>query len=141
MKIKPILTGMVITTALLFAACVSAGPAIEDITWVLESYGEPENLQAVVENTEVTAFFDSAKSQVTGSGGCNHYFAGYEISKNKISVPGPIGATEMACLEPGVMEQEQEYFSLLNNAESFKLKNGKLIISCSRNQILVFVAR
>jgi heat shock protein HslJ len=46
----------------------------------------------------------------------------------------------MACPEP-VMKQEQQYFSLLETAETFQIQNGKLTISSSGNQTLVFVAQ
>jgi len=121
------------------AACGS-GPALEDTEWVLESYGKPGNLQAVLEDTEITAEFTSAEGKVGGSAGCNSYFAGYDINENELTVRPPIGSTMMACPEP-VMEQEQQYISLLSNAETFQIEDGKLTISSSGNQVLVFVAK
>jgi heat shock protein HslJ len=122
------------------AACGSAEPILEDTTWVLESYGERGNLQAVLEDTEINALFDSAKGTVAGSAGCNSYFAGYEINKNELTIKPPIGSTMMACPEP-VMKQEQQFFSLLETAETFQIKNGELTVSCSGNQILFFAAQ
>ena len=52
---------------------------------------------------------------------------------SNLSIPGPIGATEMACPEP-IMEQEQEYLKLLETTETFQIQNAKLIISCSGNK-------
>ena len=75
-----------------------------------------------------------------GSGGCNNYFVGYEISKNEITINSPMGATAMACPEP-IMDQEQEYFSLFETAESYQIDNGKLTISCPGNKMLVFVKK
>ena len=121
------------------AACGS-GPSLEDTEWVLESYGKPGNLQAVLEDTEITAEFKSDEDKVGGSAGCNSYFAGYDISENELTIRPPIGSTMMACPEP-VMEQEQQYISLLSNAEAFQLEDGKLTISSSGNQVLVFVAK
>ncbi len=122
------------------AACGQAGPALEDTTWVLESYGERGNLQAVLGDTEVTTEFNSTEGKVGGTAGCNSYFASYEISKNELTIKSPIGSTMMACPEP-VMKQEQQYFSLLETAETFQIQNGKLTISSSGNQTLVFVAQ
>ncbi len=110
---------------------------LEDITWILESYGEPESLQTVLEGTEITALFDSAEGQVTGSAGANHYFGAYQISKNKLSIQ-EITHTEMYRLDPeGVMEQEDYYLKTLQAAESYEISVGKLQIT-SANQVLIF---
>ncbi len=126
------------------AGCVSEEPSVsvshgglEDITWILESYGEPENLQTVLEGTEVTALFDSAEGQVIGSAGANHYFGAYQISKNKLPIQ-EIAHTEMYRLDPeGVMEQEEYYLTTLQAAESYEISAGKLQIT-SGNQVLIF---
>ena len=43
----------------------------------------------------------------------------------------------MACPEP-LMEQEQQYLSILEGAETFKIENGNLTIFSSGNRILIF---
>ncbi len=110
---------------------------IEDITWLLESYGEQGDLQAVLEGTEITAIFDSAEGQVSGSAGANNYFGSYQISKNRLSIQ-EMSWTEMYRLDPeGVMEQEKYYLKTLRAAESYKIEDGKLQIT-SGNQVLIF---
>ncbi len=119
-----------------------AEPApMEDITWTLEAYGDRGSLKTLLEYTEITAEFKSASSTVVGSGGCNGYFAGYEIDNDRLTIIPPIGATEMACSPPPIMDQEQEYFTLLETAETFLIHNEKLIISCSANKEMVFVEK
>jgi heat shock protein HslJ len=106
---------------------------------VLESYGEQGNLQAVLAGTRVTATFDSAEDEVTGSAGCNTYFGDYQISGNDLSIP-MIANTEMYCLEPeGVMEQENRYLSAMRAAENYQIQNGKLRITAG-SRVLVFIA-
>jgi len=140
---KPIVT-LLVCAAIGLVACgpgaVEESPPLEDVTWVLESHGEPENLQAVLEDTEIIIEFKSAESKIAGSGGCNSYFGGYEINNNELTIKPPIGSTMMACPEP-IMAQEQEYFKLLETTETFQIQNGKLTISCSGNKMLVFVAQ
>ncbi|MFC2067051.1 META domain-containing protein [Chloroflexota bacterium] len=113
---------------------------LEDTIWVLESYGKKGNLQAVLEGTEITIEFKSAEGKFGGSGGCNNYFGGYEINKNELTIKPPIGATAMACPET-IMDQEQEYFKLLETAETFRIQNVKLIINCSGNNGLFFIKK
>ncbi|MFC2018631.1 META domain-containing protein [Chloroflexota bacterium] len=97
-------------------------------------------MQTALADTKITAEFKSADGKLGGSSGCNRYFGGYETSKNKLTVIPPIGATMMACPGP-IMEQEQEYLSLLQTAETFRIQGGKLTISTSGGQILVFAAQ
>lgn len=119
-------------------ACRGGAVAFEDKEWVLESYGEPGNVQSVIEGTEITADFDSAKHEVSGSAGCNSYFGDYQVDKNELSIP-VLASTEMACLEPeGVMDQEQQYLQSLGLAESYEIEDGKLRITCSDGTVLVF---
>ncbi len=110
---------------------------LEDITWLLESYGEPESLQTVLEGTEITAVFDSAEGQIHGSAGANNYFGNYQISKNRLSIQ-EMAWTEMYRLDPeGVMEQEKYYLKTLLAAETYEIRDSKLQIT-SGNQVLNF---
>lgn len=113
--------------------------ALENITWVLQSYGEQGNLQTVLQGTEITAVFDGTEGQVHGSAGCNNYFGSYQSINNKLSIQ-EIAYTEMYCLDPeGVMEQEEQYLKAIQAAESFQIQDGKLQIN-SGDQILVYTA-
>ena len=115
--------------------------SLEDTKWVLQSYGEPGNLKDVLTDTEITAEFVSSEGTVKGSAGCNSYFGSYEIDGSKLSIPGPIGATEMYCAAPeGVMEQEQDYLAVLQLAESYEIDDDELRIHCG-SQVLIFKAK
>jgi len=112
---------------------------LENTTWVLESYGEQGNLQAVLEGSEITAVFDSDEGKVAGSAGCNNYFASYEISNSELSI-SDAGSTMKYCGE-GIMEQEDRYLALLLGAETFQIQAGQLLIFCSGNQVLTYSAQ
>ena len=112
--------------------------SLEDTVWVLQSYGEPGNLKDIITDTEITAEFVSSEGTVKGSAGCNSYFGSYELEDSQLSIPGPIGATEMYCAEPeGVMDQEQEYLATLQLAESYEINADQLQINCG-SQVLIF---
>jgi len=112
--------------------------SLEDTKWILQSYGEPGSLKDVIADTEVTAEFVSSEGTVKGSAGCNSYFGSYEVDGSQLSIPGPIGATEMYCMEPeGVMDQEQEYLATLQLAESYEIDGDELRIHCD-TQVLIF---
>ena len=134
-----ILSLLLIVVLGLIACSTGTGEDIlEDTRWVLESYGEPGNLKALIADTEITAEFVSAEETVKGSAGCNSYFGSYELKGSQLSIPGPIGATEMYCMEPeGVMDQEQEYLAALQLAASYEIDGNELQINCS-SQVLIF---
>lgn len=129
---------MVVAAALILSITGCSGSTankLEDVKWVLESYGDRDNPKNVIEGTEVTATFNSEDDRVTGSAGCNQYFGGYEI-KDGLSV-GMLANTEMWCGEPeGRMDQETEYLKILQAAESYTVKGSILTIDCGDNVLI-----
>jgi len=110
--------------------------ALEDMEWILASYGDPDNLTMVLEDTEITAIFNSPERRISGSAGCNNYFAEYEINQNELTLNSPVGSTKMACPE-AVMNQEAEYLEILQNIESFDIEGVQLRI-VSGDKLLLF---
>jgi heat shock protein HslJ len=140
-------TSMLLTltavTAIALAACAAQepAPALAGRTWVLQSYGQQDDPQGVIEGTEVTATFDSGEGQVTGSAGCNHYFGSYELKGSELSI-GPLASTEMWCESPeGVMDQEMAYLAALGAAETAEVQGAELRIFSSGGQVLLFNAQ
>ncbi len=138
----PLLAALLLFTFILAACGTTNGNSLlEDKVWVLKSHGEPDNLISVLQDTEITATFDSSERKVTGSAGCNSYFGPYEVKGNNFTISGPIAATEMACLEPeGVMAQETLYLRTLQFAESYKIQGSELRIDCGE-KILAYTAK
>lgn len=132
---------VVLTAAMIltFTGCSdSSASEIEDTKWVLDSYGDRDNPQDVIEGTEVTVTFNSEDSRVTGSAGCNSYFGGYEIDDG-LNI-GMIANTEMYCGEPeGRMDQETEYLKILQAAESYTVEGSTLTIDCG-DDVLIYTA-
>ena len=136
MKMK-ILVMLLLSSMIGLASC-SYGSSVEDTDWVLQSYGEFGNLKDVLTDTEITAEFVSSEGTVEGSAGCNSYSGSYEVKDSQLSIPGPIAATEMYCMEPeGVMEQERQYLEILQAAKSYSVEDGELQINCG-GQVLVY---
>ncbi len=107
-----------------------------DIKWVLKSYGEPGNPKELVKDTRITAEFIGSEEVIKGSSGCNSYSGNYEVKGGELTIPGPIAVTEMYCMEPeGVMEQEKQYLEILKAAGSYSVQDGELRINCG-NQVL-----
>lgn len=89
--------------------------------WLLEDLGG----RGVVDNVQTTIRFEE-DDRITGSGGCNRYFADIEQEGDRLSI-GTIGSTQMMC-PPAIMDQEDRYFQALNSALTIWLDGPFLYI-------------
>lgn len=95
-------------------------------SWQLLSYHTNSAMVSVIAESKITATFDDER--LTGSAGCNNYFAGFETDGSQLSL-GPAGSTEMWCGQPeGVMEQEMAYLQAIQNAASYQVEGNQLAL-------------
>jgi heat shock protein HslJ len=127
---------------LVFAPAPPESPGtLTEKTWQLTAYADGEGNQVSVHaGTEVTAFF-GGDGMITGSAGCNRYFAPYNLNGSGISV-GPVGSTRMFCSTPeGVMEQERAYLAALEEASLVSVQGDALTIRDGEGMtLLTFVS-
>ena len=109
---------------------------LENRIWVLESYGEPDDLKTVLADTEITATFHSAEGKIEGSAGCNNYNGSYQLQGDELSVPGPIAVTMQSCGEQ-TDQQEFTYLRALEAAENYTIDDSQLTVVCGET-VLVF---
>ena len=103
-------------------------PPLTNTTWNLEALGQPGNMRSALVNREVTLSFIN-DSQATGSAGCNSYGAQYVSAIDGAISFTDIISTEMYCVEPGVMDQEQFFLETLRVADQYEYVTGSLHIS------------
>ena len=103
-------------------------PPLEDTSWSLEGLGQPGNLRPALLNTEVTLSF-VGNSQAAGSAGCNSYGGDYDARLDGTLSFSDLFHTEMYCVEPQLMEQEQDFLDALSVAERYDVVDGVLHIS------------
>jgi heat shock protein HslJ len=97
---------------------------IEGVEWVLESLG-PD--QPYTGDPPVTIFFGNGK--VSGSGGCNRYFAEItEIAPGVIKL-GMIGSTRMACGDE-ITRVEDRFLEAVSGAAGYSFLAGRLALTC-----------
>jgi len=86
------------------------------------------------------ASLDFDKGTASGSGGCNHYGAGYLVDKfGKISFL-EIFLTAMNCpFPPGIIAQEKRYIEALRESVKYEMSAGGLVLYDSEDrELLVF---
>ena len=98
--------------------------SLEGPEWVLSELGWGES---VSDAPEVTISFHGNK--VTGSGGCNRYFAAVAGDTPGALVFSGMGTTRMACPEPA-MDLERHYLKNLSRASSYSFLGGRLVLGC-----------
>lgn len=122
------------------APAAQAAPAgktsqtLEGPVWKLQSYAKGGQTVNALPNTNVTAEFKAGR--ITGSAGCNTYFAGYTVDGNKLTITGA-GSTMKACTDQAVMAQEAEYLLLLAKAATFQITGDTLAISDAGGKVIL----
>jgi len=115
-------------------------PTPQGEEWEVTGYNNGQGgVVSPVAGTTITAVF-GADGQVTGSAGCNNYFASYMVSGTEITI-GPAGSTKMYCETPvGAMDQESRYLSLLSEVATFERAPKTLTLRDAGGSILVTYA-
>lgn len=118
----------------------TASTAITQHRWSLQSYAGPDGTTVpALNSTPVTAMF-TADGKVNGSGGCNQYSARYLV-KDTLMVVSGITTTKMNCPGVGVMLQEDQYYSLLENTAALRVHDRVLTLYNTEGEpLLIFVA-
>jgi len=127
---------LIFLASIMLTACdiLGAGQSnpLEGSSWQLTSYRK----SGLIPDTLMTANFNGG--EIRGTGGCNSYFGSYSINGTSLTI-NELGWTEMACLDPaGVMEQEQVFMSLLSTADTFSYAGEILQIITDSGEYLIF---
>lgn len=112
-----------------------AGPlTLEGVTWQVSEYRSDGAV--AVPSAAVTMLFEDG--QVSGSGGCNRFFAAYTDDGNQLTIGMP-GSTMMAC-EEEVMASEQAILGALSTVGSFAVAGQQLHLFDADGALLLSAA-
>jgi heat shock protein HslJ len=119
-------------SALAAAACAANAPRadLSGTSWSVESVAGQPNAGPSIEFTQ---------DRISGTGGCNRFFGGYSAEDGRISFTG-VGATRMACA-PDIMAREDQFFSALNAAQSYRRDGDRLTLTSADGRDIVLTAR
>lgn len=128
MKTNKILIALTLILTLALAACGSSGsvPDLKGTSWVLvEINGQP-----VLDGSSPTLVFN--EDGVGGNGSCNTFGGDFKQENEKLTIE-QLFSTLMYC--DNVMDQELAYFTALQEAASFQIKDGNLQILNAGGQV------
>lgn len=116
--------------------------ALDEVTWSLASFDSIAGPQPILDNSKVTLSFDLLNMQLSGSGGCNNYSADFVLDEKNHDITISDVTSDLAvCSEPeNIMQQEQNFFSTLENIQFFTLNQATLSLSVGGDSGLHFVA-
>jgi len=80
-----------------------------------------------------------ADGVVGGSSGCNRFTGAYNQNGDELTF-GPLASTRMAC-PPDVMEQEQQFLTMLGNVRSAEVSRPTLILKDGNGKELAELVR
>ncbi len=142
-SLLPIFVGaMILIPFFLAAGCTGQAPPdtrLGGTGWTLTGYVHNGVPVQVMSGSKVTLEFGD-DGRITGSAGCNHYFASYEVKGSAVTV-GPAGSTEMYCTTPGIMEQESAYLRLLGQVRSITVDGDQLTLADANGITILSFAR
>ena len=98
--------------------------------WTLISFETDTGVIPAAREAPATLTFSAAGEQadrLSGSGGCNRYFASYTLTGDRLHIRA-MGSTRMMC-DPVRMAQEDRFFQALSTAEHCELSQGELLIA------------
>ena len=111
----------------------SGEAALTETTWKLTAIDKRKPIEA---NNEITLSFSDG--QVGGNSGCNSFGGSYQVNGDKIQL-SQLASTMMACMQPeGIMDQEQVILQYLNQAQTYRFEDGKLVIAVSGQETLTY---
>jgi heat shock protein HslJ len=143
LPLHPVLAGaMILIPVLIVSGCTGQVPQdsrLGGTGWMLTGYVH-NGIPVQVLNWTTTTLEFGDDGRITGSAGCNHYFASYEVKGTAITV-GPTGSTEMYCTSPGVMVQESAYLRLLGQVTSITVDGDRLTLGDANGTAILSFAR
>jgi heat shock protein HslJ len=130
--------------ALALCACSIPGSRPADLagtSWRLTSFGDGGAARAPIGTVPIIMVItrdDAGGLQGGGTSGCNQYAAALAVDGTSF-LARDVAGTMMACVEPGIMEQESAYLTALSEARVAHVAAGELhLIDAAGTTLLVF---
>ena len=104
---------------------------VEDMTWVMEAYGDSSSYNLALENVEFTLYLDTTDGSLSGYVGVNRYSGNYKLEGDQLSFPDHMIAVTQAYQGEALQQQQEEYLHIFMNSDTCEVIDGKLHITDS----------
>lgn len=135
-RVRNATLGVAVGMFALLAACSSGDDEanLTSRTWNLAELGPTGAMTVAI--GDPTIRFDVGTSTAVGTTGCNSFSGGYSIDGDSLSF-GPIAATEIACMDPpGVMEQEGEFLRIMAAVTRYEVTDTELLMESPEGDLV-----
>jgi heat shock protein HslJ len=132
-----VLAAILVIALSLFAlgGCSRGDSALDGTQWMLKEW-----TLSSLNPADFTITAEFAQGMISGRSGVNSYSGPYRLGSGNAFAVGQIASTEMAGPEPA-MRAEGAYMTLLRQARSYKLAEGRLtLFDEGGNESLIFEA-
>ena len=110
---------------------------VADTSWVVVSFGLDGADDAVLADHDTHHPLRTRWVQVSGTSGCNSY-GGTTVFSGEAGIAfGDLAWTEMACMDDGVMDQEQRFFQALARIDGFALSADSLVLDAADGSAVI----
>lgn len=92
-------------------------------SWEVTGYYTGTGVQSPAVGSKLTAAF--ADPQVSGDAGCNTFSGEFTVTGSTFEI-GALASTQMACADPAVSTQEQQYLAALQAATTYAVAGSRL---------------
>lgn len=106
--------------------------------WLIDGLVDGDVASSLIAGTDAYLMLD--QDGMNGNAGCNTFIAMYTLESGSLSF-GPIETTEMACKEPGVMDQEAAILRALASTAGYQIQGASLtLLDAEEAAVLTLVA-
>ncbi len=107
--------------------------------WIGDTVITGQAASTLVPGSAITLVIDAAASEARGNLSCNSYTASVEWDRARLIV-GQVSFTEMACLDEGIMEQEQFVLSIMQGELQVDIDGDRLTLTAPNGSGISFRA-
>ncbi len=105
----------------------SIGAAALRGTWNVTGFSTGSAVSSPIPGTPLTLEFATG-DKVSGRGGCNMFSGSFSVSGTDAITIGPLARTLMACADPALDTQEQQYLAALDLAKTYRVTGDTLTL-------------
>lgn len=129
------------STGRVLAVFVPSNTALAGTRWEVVAYNNGRGgVVSLLAGTRMSVDFEK-DGQVTGSAGCNRYFAPYQQSGQRLAV-GMAATTRKFCAEPqGLMQQETQFLDVLRASATLAIDGDRLELRKADGALAVMLNR